>query len=69
MKINNSHVCLDCDEIFVLNRRNGYTCPGCGGGHFWSMERFVGRMVDTETKGKEKDRILEGVDMWLKGWF
>ncbi len=65
MKLKDGNVCLNCDEVFVLNRSNGFKCPGCGGNSFWSLERWMGRIKDTEVKVGEKRMISEGIKKGL----
>lgn len=57
MKLKDSNLCLDCDEVFSLERINKYKCPKCGGGSHWSLLKWAGRVVDTEVGVGEKKEL------------
>ena len=62
MRLKDAYLCVDCDEVFTLSRSSGYKCPNCGEESFGSLERWMGRMDDTEVRREEKEMIYEGLD-------
>ena len=60
MKLKDSKLCLDCEEIFSMKRVNNYKCPKCGSGSHWSILKWAGRIKDTEVRMKEKEMIYNG---------
>jgi len=40
MKVEDTYVCLGCEEVFQ-NNRNG--CPGCGDRHYFPLAKWLNR--------------------------
>lgn len=57
MNLKDSKLCLDCDEVFKMERKNNYKCPKCGSGSHWSIMRWAGRVKDTEVRLVEKKEL------------
>ena len=62
MRLKDAYLCVDCDEVFTLNRASGYKCPNCGSDSYGPLQRWTGWMQDTEVERVEKEMIYEGLD-------
>ena len=57
MKIEDTVLCLNCEEVF---RDNFTACPGCGSRHYFPLAKWLNRKPLREEMGKTRDSLCVG---------
>ena len=54
MKIEDTVLCLNCEEVFLDNCNS---CPGCGSRHYFPLAKWLNRKPLREEMGKTRDSL------------